>query len=88
MDRQTAYFATDCFANLRELAATCTEPALSKGSSSPASQSGFGRGQGLHAGHTAMNANAQSKLEQLRALVGEERCREMAEFWVEEWVVD
>ncbi|KAM0722258.1 hypothetical protein Q7P37_001699 [Cladosporium fusiforme] len=88
MDRQTAYFATDCFASLKDLATACTEPLAVPSSSSPASRADFGLGYLRSRDDMPMSSNAQSKLEQLRGLVGDEKLRELADFWVDEWVVD
>jgi hypothetical protein len=95
MDRQTAYFATDCFTSLRDLAVTCTEPVAEPTSSSPsfgayrgaASYSGFAGHHG-HLGHAYREHDAAERLRQLRELVGEQRHAELVEFWLEEWTVD
>jgi hypothetical protein len=94
MDRQTAYFATDCFANLRELAEACTEPAAESTSSSPSfmggnsfSQSSVG-GQGGYVGTASQGPGAEESPRQLRSLVGEQRYSELVEFWLDEWVVE
>jgi hypothetical protein len=95
MDRQTAYFATDCFTSLRDLAVTCTEPVAEPTSSSPsfgayrgaASHSGFAGHHG-HLGHAYREHDAAERLRQLRELVGEQRHAELVEFWLEEWTVD
>lgn len=95
MDRQTAYFATDCFANLRELAVACTEPPAEATSSSPS----FGldgntlpqSSAGGHHGHLragSQGRGAEEALRQLRGLVGEQRYTELVEFWLDEWVVE
>jgi hypothetical protein len=95
MDRQTAYFATDCFADLRELAVACTEPTTEPTSSSPS----FGMGgisfsqssAGGHSGYTgaaSQGRGAEEGLRQLRGVVGEERYAELVEFWLDEWVVE
>lgn len=95
MDRQTAYFATDCFANLRELAVACTEPPTGPTSSSPPfgtggsafSQSNAG-GQFDNMGIGSQRRGAEEGLRQLRGLVGEQRYTELVEFWLDEWVVE
>jgi hypothetical protein len=95
MDRQTAYFATDCFANLRELAEACTKPAAEPSSSSPSfgiggsalSQSSVG-GQLGYIGTASQGRGTEGGLRQLRSLVGEERYNELVEFWLDEWVVE
>jgi hypothetical protein len=95
MDRQTAYFATDCFTSLRDLAVVCTEPVAEPTSSSPsfgadrgaASQSGFAGHHG-HQVHAYQGHDAAERLRQLRDLVGEQRYAELVEFWLEEWTVD
>ena len=95
MDLQTSYFATDCFADLRELAIACTEPAKESTSSSPS----FGMGghafsqpsAGGHHGYMGSSSHglgAEESLRQLRGLVGEQRYMELAEFWLDEWVVE
>jgi hypothetical protein len=94
MDRATAYFATDCFHDLRDLAvASCTEPAAESTSSSPSfgvgemSQSCFAGHHGRH-GFASQRYNAGEGLRQLRGLVGEQRYGELVEFWLDEWVVE
>jgi hypothetical protein len=95
MDRQTAYFATDCFTDMRDLAVVCTEPVAEPTSSSPsfgadrgaASQSGIAGCHG-HLGHAHREHDAAERLRQLRELVGEQRYTELVEFWLEEWTVD
>jgi hypothetical protein len=95
MDRQTAYFATDCFTSLRDLAVVCTEPVAEPTSSSPsfgadrgaASQSGFAGHHG-HQVHAYQGHDTAERLRQLRELVGEQRYAELVEFWLEEWTVD
>lgn len=95
MDRQTAYFATDCFADLRELAIACTEPAKELTSSSPSfgmgglafSQPSAGGHHG-YMGSSSQGLGAEESLRQLRGLVGEQRYMELAEFWLDEWVVE
>jgi hypothetical protein len=95
MDRQTAYFATDCFTSLRDLAVVCTEPVVEPTSSSPSfgadggasSQSGFAGYPG-HTGHARREHDAAERLRQLRDLVGEQRYAELVEFWLEEWTME
>lgn len=95
MDRQTSYFATDCFADLRELAVTCTEPAAELTSTLPSfdmggnsfSQSSAGE-QGGYVGTASQRHGTEAGLRQLRGLVGEERYPELVEFWLDEWVVE
>lgn len=94
MDRQTAYFATDCFADLRELAEACTESTAEPTSSSPSFMGGISfsqssaRGQGSYMGTVSQGRGATEGLRQLRSLVGEERYSELVEFWLDEWVVE
>lgn len=95
MDRQTAYFATDCFTGLRELAVACTEPATEPTSSSTLfgvsggmmSQSSF-TGHHGHLGNVSQGQGGEEGLRQLQDLVGEERYVELVDFWLEEWVVE
>jgi hypothetical protein len=94
-DRQTAYFATDCFTSLRDLAMVCTEPVAEPTSSSPsfcadrgaASQAGFAGYHG-HLLHAHREHDAAERLRQLRELIGEQPYAELVEFWLEEWTVD
>lgn len=95
MERQTSYFATDCFANLRELAVACTEPTTELNLSSPsfgADGSAFSQfsagGQLVNIGTASQGRGAEEGLRQLRDLVGEQRYTELVEFWLDEWVVD
>jgi hypothetical protein len=95
MDRQTAYFATDCFTSLRDLAVVCTELVVEPTSSSPS----FGAGRGTssqsgltghhgHLGYAYQGHDAAERLRQIRDLVGEQLYAELVEFWLEEWTVD
>ena len=85
MDRETLFFVTDCFANLRELAMSCTEPGaelqdLVEGSD------GF---EGLRSGGgEGRVASATERLRELKDLIGWERFKEIADFWADEWVVE
>lgn len=91
MERQTAYFATDCFDNLNELAMACTEPEAELTSSSPslrasgasAFQSDFGQIR-----RTSQASGTGEESRRLRDLVGEQRYRELVDFWLDEWVVE
>lgn len=95
MDRQTAFFTTDCFASVRELALACTEPFGEVTSSSPfdatpmgaMSQASFDGRYG-NSQTTVRDSGAQDPLRQLRSLVGEQRYGELVEFWNDEWVVE
>lgn len=94
MDRETAYFTTDCFDSLQDLAvASCTAPAAEPTSSSPSfgagelSQSSSMGHQG-HLGHASQETRAEERLRQLRGLLGEQRYGELVEFWLDEWVVE
>jgi hypothetical protein len=95
LDRQTAYFATDCFTSLRELAVACTEPEAEQTSSSPSfgiagntfSQSSAG-GHNGYMGTTSQGRGAEEKLGELHSLIGEQRYTELVEFWLDEWVVE
>ena len=95
MERQTAYFATDCFANLRDLAVACTEPTTEPTWSPPsfdAAGSAFSPssagGQFGNIGTASRGRGTEEGLRQLRALVGEQRYTELVEFWLDEWVVE
>lgn len=88
MDRQTAFFATDCFASLKDLAAACTEPVRPLSSSSPVLRDGSGSECHRFSAGLGMGSGVQGKMERLRSLVGDEKCRELVDFWTDEWVVD
>lgn len=91
MERQTAYFATDCFDNLHELAVACIEPEAELTSSSPsfrasgasALQHGFGQSRLV-----SQASSAGERSRRLRELVGEQKYRELTDFWLDEWVVE
>lgn len=83
MDRETVYFATDCFANLREMAMACTEPGVDISGLLGASD-GF---EGLQPG-AGQGRVATEWLRELRDLIGVERFREIVEFWADEWVIE
>lgn len=95
MDRQTSYFATDCFAGLRELAESCTDPTAETTSSSPSFDMGgdlfapsSNEGQRDYIGTGPQKRGAEEGLRQIRGLVGEQRYGELVEFWLDEWVVE
>ena len=83
MDRETVYFATDCFANLREMAMACTEPGVDL-SGLLGSPAGF---EGLRPA-AGQGRAATERLRELRDLVGEEKFWEIVDFWADEWTVD
>jgi hypothetical protein len=95
MDRQTSYFATDCFVDLRELAVACTESEAEVTSNSPSfgmdgnnfSQPSTGGDHG-YIGSATQGRGATESLRQLRDLVEEQRYIELVEFWLDEWVVE
>jgi hypothetical protein len=85
MDRETVYFVTDCFSNLRELAMTCTEPGVDL-------EGLLGGSDGLEGlrsgGGDGRVAGATERLRELRDLVGWERFKEIVDFWSDEWVIE
>ncbi|KAM0700287.1 hypothetical protein Q7P35_012007 [Cladosporium inversicolor] len=95
MDRETAYFATDCVADLRELAIACTGPTTEPSSSSPSfgiggsaySQSSAD-GRLAYMGAASLGRGVEEGMRHLRSLVGEQRYSELVEFWLDEWVVE
>jgi hypothetical protein len=85
MDQGTVYFVTDCFANLRELAMTCTEPGVDLQGLLEGSD-GF---EGLRSGRDDERiTTATERLRELRELVGWERFKEIVDFWSDEWVIE
>jgi hypothetical protein len=85
MDQETVYFVTDCFANLRELAVTSTEPEVDLQGLLEGSD-GF---EGLQSGRgDGRTATATERLRELRDLVGWERFKEIVDFWSDEWVAE
>lgn len=94
MDRQTAYFVTDFKSSLRELATVCASSLdlggcrsdhslLGKSQKSDLNRDGHEKLQGI--GH---DPSAMNDLRDLRDLVGDDRCREIVDFWSTEWVVE
>ena len=85
MNRETLFFVTDCFANLRELAMASTEPGVDLQGLLEGSD-GF---EGLRSGGgEGRVATATERLVQLRDLIGWERFKEIADFWADEWVAE
>jgi hypothetical protein len=84
MDRETVYFATDCFANLRELAMACTESGVDLQGLLEGASGGF---EGFASGGGEVRV-ATERLRELRDLVGGEMFREITDFWADEWVVE
>jgi hypothetical protein len=85
MDRETLFFVTDCFANLRELAMSCTEPGVELQGLVEGSDGLEGLRSGRGEGRVA---TATERLVELRGLIGWERFKEIADFWADEWVVE
>lgn len=91
MDQQTAYFATDCFDSLHEMAVACTQPEaeltssspLFRASGGPALQSDFGQSRRI-----CQTSGAGEGSGRLRDLVGEQKYRELIDFWLDEWIVE
>ncbi|KAK5108851.1 hypothetical protein LTR62_007741 [Meristemomyces frigidus] len=95
MTQRTAYYISDLFVNLRELAWACSSVSSVPNSSSPSARAAGARDGLLSSQDTLMldtralmpELAAASKLKQLRDLVGEEQCRAVVEFWREEYVL-
>jgi hypothetical protein len=87
MDRETLFFVTDCFANLRELAMACTEPGVDLQGLLEGGSDGFDGAQGLRSS-SGDGRVATERLRELRGLVGAEKFREITDFWADEWVVE
>ena len=85
MIRETLFFVTDCFANLRELAMACTEPGVELQGLVEGSVGFEGWRSGGGEGRVA---TATERLVELRGLIGWERFKEIADFWADEWVVE
>lgn len=94
MDRQTAYFVTDCKESLRELATICALSLNSSGSHSDGSLLGASKASGLNRDGSSdsqgigYDLRAMDHLRTLRDLVGDDRCREIVDFFGREWVVE
>ena len=85
MIRETLFFVTDCFANLRELAMACTEPGVELQGLVEGSVGFEGWRSGGGEGRVA---TATERLVELRGLIGWERFKEIADFLADEWVVE
>lgn len=93
MSQQTAFILSDLFTNLKELATTCSAVTSAPNSSSPSARAASSLVSGVYDLGLGMStqdshSTATSKLKRLRDLVGEQECREIVDFWKEEWTVD
>ena len=74
MREQTAFLLTDLFGDVKDLAQACVSEQVTPDSSMQAPSSDVSGVQGV--------------LEQLRDVLGEAECRDVVEFWREEWIVE
>ncbi|KAK3675696.1 hypothetical protein LTR78_004337 [Recurvomyces mirabilis] len=101
MPQQTAYYLSDLFANLKDLASACSSITSAPNSSSPSARTaGTNRmlssqdrnhGEIFDADENmpiSSESTEHAKLKQLRDLVGEQQCRAIVDFWQEEYVMD
>lgn len=95
MPHQTAFYLSDLFSSLRELAAACTAVSSAPKPSSPSSRgAGFSsqitstQGSGLGFNTTLSDDGAVTKLKRLRDLIGDKECADIVDFWKEEWVME
>ena len=94
MSEQTAYILSDLFVDLRDLAMTCLAVTSAPNSSSPSaraavsSQANGVYDLGLEMSTQESDITATGKLKRLRDLVGEQKFRDIVDFWKEEWIVD
>ncbi|TKA83793.1 hypothetical protein B0A55_00058 [Friedmanniomyces simplex] len=93
MPQQTTYFLSDLFPNLRELAVACTSVSSAPASSSPSARAAAGLVSSqdteiLGLGTQVSDAGGYGRLRRLRDLVGEQQCRDVVDFWQEEWTAD
>ncbi|KAK4565493.1 hypothetical protein LTR86_004110 [Recurvomyces mirabilis] len=101
MPQQTAYYLSDLFVNLKDLASACSSITSAPSSSSPSARaagansmlSSQDRNQAeMYDAYGNMPTSSEStehaKLKQLRDLLGEQQCRAIVDFWQEEYVMD
>lgn len=93
MSEHTSYILSDLFVNLRDLATTCSAVTSAPNSSSPSVRAAFSQADGIYDLGFGMSTQGSDvpptgKLKRLRDLVGEQECRNVVDFWKEEWVVD
>lgn len=95
MSQQTAYILSDLFPSIDELATACSSVTSAPNSSSPSARVAGGSSQATDIGDIGLgmstqwsDSNAAGKLKTLRDLVGDRECRDIVDFWKEEWTVD
>lgn len=82
MSQQTGFMLSDLFPNLSELAAACSSVTSAPNSSSPSA-----RASGLETSTQSSYMDPIGKLKTLRDLAGDQACRNIVDFWKEEWTV-
>lgn len=92
MSEQTAYIISDIFADLKDLAATCSAISSAPNSSSPSAivdaiQSSQTYALDSSLSTLSTNINAVTKLKHLRDLVGVQECQNVVDFWKVEWLL-
>lgn len=93
MSQQTAYILSDLFPSLRDLATACTSVTSAPNSSSPSARAASSQTNdfydlGLSMGPQSSDSTANNKLKRLRDLVGDQECRDVVDFWKEEFVLE
>ena len=93
MPLQTAYVLSDIFTTLDDLAAACSTVTSAPNSSSPSARAAGESSQmsdvyDLGMGMSTQSSDATNKLKRLRDIVGDQQCRDIVDFWKEEWTID
>ena len=92
MAEQTAYFLSDIFVDLNDLASACLIISSVPSSSSPSARAAAFHSSRLSEFESMMNteisdSSAAAKLKRLRDLAGEQECQDIIDFWKDEWLI-
>lgn len=93
MPETTAFMLSDLFADLRDLAETCTAVTSAPNSSSPSARIVVPEAASEYGSIPTTSSQldvstATEKLKRLRLLLGEQGCMDVVDFWKEEWMMD
>ena len=93
MSQQTALILSDLFPNLKDLATACSSVTSAPNSGSPSVRAPSSQADGIYdlgLGMSTQNSDSSTKgkLKRLRDLCGDQECRDIVDFWKEEWTVD
>lgn len=95
MPIQSAFILSDLFFSIRDLAEACTSatPALTSSSDSESvtNDPGISVSQMIREGEincTQGHTNKCNRLQRLRGLIGEQSCKDIMDFWKEEWLFE